>query len=185
MDPEAALQAALPDAEIDMKRWGLKYFGKDWTRYQVVLDANIERGDEKTKCRGVSTETPVGAPLLDELQANDGAEFARQMEGLITGCLTQVKAEGSKAEGQSAEKTNQDAPNLSAEPIKCWDGTFQPQQDLCPPPPDAIARICPDGRGIGWPWECRSAKEIRIDDGKAACALQELKFDPGTNGCIP
>jgi len=68
-DPEIALQTALPDAEIDVKRWGLKYFGKDWTRYQVVLDANIKRpnmkgGKEKTRCRETSTEGPVGAPLL-------------------------------------------------------------------------------------------------------------------------
>jgi len=86
-DPEIALQAALPDAEVKVKRWGVKYFGKDWARYQVVLDADIKRGDNKTKCRESSTEEPVGAPLLDELLANDGAEFTRQMESLAEKCI--------------------------------------------------------------------------------------------------
>ena len=90
-DPEIALQAALPDAEVKVKRWGVKYFGKDWARYQVVLDADIKRGDIKTKCRESSTEGPVGAPVLDELLANDGAEFLRQMEGLIAGCVAKAK----------------------------------------------------------------------------------------------
>ena len=95
-DPEIALQAALPDAEVKVKRWGLKYFGKDWARYQVVLHADIKHpiikgGDSKTKCRESSTEGPVGAPVLDELLANDGAGFLRQMEGLIAGCVAKAK----------------------------------------------------------------------------------------------
>jgi len=90
-DPEVALQAALPDADIKVKRWGVKYFGKDWARYQVVLDADIKGGDTRTKCREASTESPVGAPLLDEFLANDGAEFLRQMEVLIAGCVTKHK----------------------------------------------------------------------------------------------
>ena len=96
MDPKAELQTALPGAEVDVKRWGLKYFGKDWARYQVVLDADIKRpndkgGDTRTKCREASTETPVGAPTLDKLLANDGAEFTRQMKGLIAGCLAKQR----------------------------------------------------------------------------------------------
>ena len=93
MDPEAALRAALPEAEVNVKRWGLKYFGKDWTRYQILLDVDIERGDEKTKCREVSTEGPVGAPTLDEVLANDGAEFAQALEDLIAICVSNTKAE--------------------------------------------------------------------------------------------
>ena len=86
-NPQMALQSALPDAEVKVKRWGLTYFGKDWERYQVVLDADIKRGEEKVKCRETSTETPVGAPSLNALLANDGAEFTRQMEALIEACL--------------------------------------------------------------------------------------------------
>ena len=90
-DPEVTLQAALPDADIKVKRWGLKYFGKDWTRYQVVFDADIKRGDEITKCRESSTDGPVGAPLLDDLLADDGAEFSQQMEGLIAVCVAKQR----------------------------------------------------------------------------------------------
>jgi len=90
-DPEIALQAALPDAEVKVKRWGVKYFGKDWARYQVVLDADIKRGDNKTKCRESSTDGPVGAPLLDDLLADKGAEFSQQMEGLIAGCVAKQR----------------------------------------------------------------------------------------------
>lgn len=70
-----------------MKRWGLKYFGKDWERYQVVLDADIKVGKETVKCKEVSTETPVGAPTLNELLANEGVEFTRQMQALISACI--------------------------------------------------------------------------------------------------
>ena len=87
VDPEEVLQAELPDADISVKRWGLQYFGSDWTRYKVVLDANVKRGKVTTRCRESSTETPVGAPLLDELLTNDGAEFERLMDGLIAACL--------------------------------------------------------------------------------------------------
>ena len=93
MDPEASLQAALPGAEVKVKRWGLKYFGKDWARYQILLDADVEHGDEKTKCREVSTEGPVGAPTLDEVLANDGAEYAQALEDLIANCVSNTKAE--------------------------------------------------------------------------------------------
>jgi len=90
LDPESALKAALPDAEIKLKRWGLRYFGSDWARYVVVLDADIDMGETKTRCREASKETPVGAPTLDELLADDGAEFGRQMEGLIAACLAKT-----------------------------------------------------------------------------------------------
>jgi len=91
-DPKTALQAALPDADIKVKRWGLKYFGKDWTRYQLMLDADIEQGDIKIRCREVSSETPVGAPVLDEILANDGVEFGRQLEALIETCVAKLNA---------------------------------------------------------------------------------------------
>ena len=89
-DPEIALQAALPNSEIDIRTWGLRYFKSDWIRYQVVLDANIERGDMKIKCREVSTETPVGAPTLKELRANDGAALQAQLNKLVAACVAEV-----------------------------------------------------------------------------------------------
>jgi len=97
VDPQAALQAALPNAEIKVKRWGLKYFGKDWQRYRVVLDADILRAnapaaETKTRCRETSAETPVGAPTLGTLLANDGEEFWQQMQGLIESCLAKQSA---------------------------------------------------------------------------------------------
>ena len=90
-DPSAALEAALPNADIQVKRWGLKYFGSNWSRYQTVLDANIKTEDETVKCRLAMPETPVGAPTLQELRANDGAVLQRQLDGLISACLAKVK----------------------------------------------------------------------------------------------
>ncbi len=90
-DPEIALQQALPGADISVRKWGLRYFPKDWVRYQVMLNADISDGDEFVKCRGVSTEGPVGAPTLPELLANDGAQLQQELDGLITACLAQFK----------------------------------------------------------------------------------------------
>lgn len=88
-DPALALRAALPKADVKVRQWGLKYFGADWVRYQVVLDADITQGDDTIKCREVSTETPVGAPTLNELTVNDGAELQRQLESLVQACVAQ------------------------------------------------------------------------------------------------
>lgn len=86
-DPVLALRAALPDAEVKVRTWGLRYFGENWARYQVVMDADISRVDDKIKCREVSTDTPVGAPTLKELTADDGAELQRQLDGLVAACV--------------------------------------------------------------------------------------------------
>ena len=56
-DPNISLQAALPDAEVKVRRWGLVYLSKNWKRYQAVLDADITQGDEKTKCRMSAPES--------------------------------------------------------------------------------------------------------------------------------
>jgi len=73
VDPAPVLKAALPDKAIKLRQWGLRYFNTDWTRYQVILDADIGTGKTRVKCRGVSSDTPVGAPTLKELKANNGA----------------------------------------------------------------------------------------------------------------
>lgn len=88
-DPILALEAALPDADIKVRNWGLRYFGSNWSRYQVVLDADIRRGDSKVKCREVSTKTPVGAPTLNEILADGGVEMQRQLQRLVADCLLQ------------------------------------------------------------------------------------------------
>ena len=31
-DPSIALADALPEHDVEVKRWGLKYFGSDWSR---------------------------------------------------------------------------------------------------------------------------------------------------------
>lgn len=90
-DPAIAFAEALPDSNVNVRKWGLRYFGSDWVRYQVRLDADILRGDEHVKCREVSTEDPVGAPTLPELLADDGLKFQRELENLIAACLAQVK----------------------------------------------------------------------------------------------
>lgn len=89
-DPAATLQSALPDAEVTVRKWGLRYFGADWARYQVVLDADITRGDTTRRCRKVSTETPVGAPTLNELTAKSGTEFQRHLDQLVAACVRKV-----------------------------------------------------------------------------------------------
>jgi len=89
-DPKIALQAAFPDANISVRKWGLRYFGSNWVRYQVVLEADIKRGSDIAKCREVSTKTPVGAPTLNELRENDGAELQVQLNKLISACISEV-----------------------------------------------------------------------------------------------
>ena len=88
--PEQALRTALPDNDVKVRKWGLRYFGSNWVRYQVVLEADIKRGDKTTKCREVSTKTPVGAPTLGELRDNDGAELQAQLNKLISACISEV-----------------------------------------------------------------------------------------------
>jgi len=86
-DPTEALQAAFPDADVKVKRWGLRYFSSNWARYQIVLDADIEEDDVKTRCREVSTDTPVGAPTLEKALADNGAETQRHLETLVRACI--------------------------------------------------------------------------------------------------
>lgn len=90
-DPALTLSAALPNAEVKVRAWGLRYFGSNWERYQVIMDADIRRGDAKVKCREVSTETPVNAPTLAELTANDGMELQAQLDALVMACLAKAQ----------------------------------------------------------------------------------------------
>lgn len=89
-DPAIKLGAAMPNAEIDVSRWGLRYFPRDWARYQVILDAKVEQGDQKMRCKETSAEGPVGAPTLKELLAEDGALLNRELSALVKACI--VKA---------------------------------------------------------------------------------------------
>ena len=90
MDPNKSLQAALPDAEVEIRRWGLVYQSKNWKRYQAVLDADITRGGEKIKCRMRSPDTSAGAPTLPEMRANGGAELQRRLSELVTACAAKT-----------------------------------------------------------------------------------------------
>lgn len=90
-DPALALRAAFPDAEVKLRKWGLRYFDKNWSRYQLVLEADILRGADKIKCREVSPDTPVGAPTLTELTQNKGAELQRGLEALTQACIKTLK----------------------------------------------------------------------------------------------
>ena len=87
VDPAPVLKAALPDKAIKLRQWGLRYFNTDWTRYQVILDADIGTGKTRVKCRGVSSDTPVGAPTLKELKANNGALLQDYLSGLVQACI--------------------------------------------------------------------------------------------------
>ena len=89
--PGAALRAAFPNQDIKIRQWGLRYFNADWTRYQIVLDADIGSGKGRVKCREKSTDTPVGALTLPELLSRDGAELQRQLETLVTACVVYAR----------------------------------------------------------------------------------------------
>jgi len=89
MDPNQSLQAALPDAEVKVRRWGLVYQSKNWKRYQAVLDADVTRDGEKTKCRLRSPDTLNSAPTLPEMRANGGAELQRRLSELVAACAAQ------------------------------------------------------------------------------------------------
>lgn len=90
-DPALALRAALPDADVKVRKWGLQYFDANWGRYQVGLNADIRLSGKKTTCREVSTETPVGAPTLKELTLDDSAELQRQLEALVIMCIAKIQ----------------------------------------------------------------------------------------------
>lgn len=90
-DPALALSVALPDEDVKVRAWGLRYFSANWARYKVVMDADIRRDGDKIKCRERSTETPVGAPTLEDLTANDGAELQRQLNALVASCTAKVQ----------------------------------------------------------------------------------------------
>jgi hypothetical protein len=89
-DPNISLQAALPDAEVKVRRWGLVYLSKNWKRYQAVLDADITQGDEKTKCRMSAPESLEAAPTLAEMRAGEGVELQRLLSNLIMACAAQA-----------------------------------------------------------------------------------------------
>lgn len=91
-DPAIELQAVLPQAKIDVSRWGLRYFPKDWARYQVVLEAKIEQGETQIRCRKASTAGPVGAPTLKALLAEDGVMLQRELSALVATCTAKAKA---------------------------------------------------------------------------------------------
>ena len=86
-DPATALQNGASNKNVEIRRWGLRYFPKNWARYQVVLEADIGEGKPKTRCRDVSTETPTGAPTLPELLMGDGIRLQRELETLVARCL--------------------------------------------------------------------------------------------------
>lgn len=86
-DPKVALKSALPEAQINLRKWGLRYFSDDWYRYQVVLDADIKHGEDTIRCREVSTDGPVGAPTLKELTADGAVELQRSLQELVGACL--------------------------------------------------------------------------------------------------
>lgn len=90
-DPAIALKQVLPNSDIKVRKWGLRYFGSDWVRYQVFVDADISHGDKSVKCREVSTEGPVGAPSLPELLADHGQPLQQELEKLVAACVNQVK----------------------------------------------------------------------------------------------
>lgn len=89
-NPIVAMRAALPHANVRVSKWGLRYFDANWARYQVVLRADIGRGDDTIKCREVSTKTPVGAPTLNELLDNNGAELQAQLNRLTLACISKA-----------------------------------------------------------------------------------------------
>lgn len=90
-DPALALRTALPDANVTVRKWGLRYFDSDWARYQIVLDVDVERGKDAIKCREVSSVDPAGAPTLTELTAGNGIELQRQLDTLVAACVGQFK----------------------------------------------------------------------------------------------
>ena len=89
-DPSIQMRAALPDADIKVSRWGLRYFPADWERYQVVFDAKIMRGETKTRCRETSTQGPVGAPTLNELLSDDGGLLQQELTKLAATCAAKA-----------------------------------------------------------------------------------------------
>ena len=90
IDPNKSLQAAVPSAQVKLRRWGLVYLSKNWKRYQAVLDANITQDGKTTKCRMTSPNTLEGAPTLAEMRANDGAELQRRLSDLVKACAAQT-----------------------------------------------------------------------------------------------
>ena len=82
----------MPEYDVVVKRWGLKYFGSDWSRYQTVLDVNVKDGDETIKCRLATPEKHDAAPTLDALRANKGAELQRQLDELVKACTAKIHA---------------------------------------------------------------------------------------------
>lgn len=90
-DPVTALKSAYPDQKVKIRRWGLQYFNSDWTRYQVVLDADIGSGKTRTQCRFVSTDGPAGAPTLRALRAKQGQMLQDYLVKMSEACVDKVR----------------------------------------------------------------------------------------------
>jgi len=96
----------------------------------------------------------------------------------MVGCATQNPV----LDSTKADQT-QDSSKPQTDVVTCSDGSIQSPQNC--PVINPIAKICPDGRAISWPFDCRSAEEIRSQNGQQACAAQDMNFDPKADRCIP
>ncbi len=88
--PQAALETALPNAAVDLRKWGVSYFDRDWTRYRVLLEADIQTDKQTVKCRLSEPDTVKDAPLLREFEANDGALIQSRLNKLVATCADAV-----------------------------------------------------------------------------------------------
>lgn len=89
-DPEGDLIAALPNAEVNLRRWGLHYFDENWNRYHAVLDADVKTSDGKTKCRLRGPDAVEDAPSFDEITAEGGTLLQAQLEALVQLCASEA-----------------------------------------------------------------------------------------------
>jgi len=88
--PQAALETALPNAAVDLRKWGVSYFDRDWTRYRVLLEADIQTNKQTVKCRLSEPETVEDAPLLRELEADGGRLVQDSLNKLVATCADAV-----------------------------------------------------------------------------------------------
>lgn len=88
--PQAAFETVLPNAEINLRQWGVSYFNKDWTRYRVLVEADIRQNEETVKCRLSEPENIEDAPLLRELEADGGELFQKSLNILVAACVNTV-----------------------------------------------------------------------------------------------
>lgn len=88
--PQQALETALPNAEIELRQWGITYFQKDWARYRTVLEADVTQDGTTTKCRLSTPETAEDAPRLEDLRAEGGVAVQAALERLVARCADSV-----------------------------------------------------------------------------------------------